>query len=128
VIQEPESIDYLSLEDLFEIAHGILGTALVRDVGLLAAAASRPQATAFGNDAYPRFHEKAAALLHSLARNHALVDGNKRLAWSATRIFCLMNGFDLVMSVDDAEAMVLGAASGDMDVPKIASQLYDALG
>ena len=56
---------------------------MVHDVGLLESALGRPRATVFGDDAYPDLHTKAAALLHSLARNHALVDGNKRLAWAA---------------------------------------------
>jgi len=77
----------------------------------------------FGTDAYPEFVEKAAALMHSLARNHALLDGNKRLAWAATRIFCLMNGRDLVLSVDEAEQMVLAVAAGDLDVPELAETL-----
>lgn len=59
---------------------------LVRDVGLLESDLARPQASAFGEDAHPELHVKAAALLESLARNHALIDGNKRLAWVATRL------------------------------------------
>jgi death-on-curing protein len=55
--------------------------------------------------------------------NHALVDGNRRLAWSATRIFCLLNGRDLAHSVDDAEDLTLNAASGHLDVPQIAAWL-----
>ncbi|HKX68616.1 MAG TPA: Fic family protein, partial [Intrasporangium sp.] len=98
-----EDLDYLSLEDLLEIATGVIDEVVVRDVGLLAAAAARPRVTVFGDDAYPAFEDKAAALLHSLVRNHALVDGNKRLAWSATRVFCLLNGRDLTYDVDDAE-------------------------
>ncbi|MGI8876122.1 MAG: Fic family protein [Egibacteraceae bacterium] len=54
----------------------------MRDAGALAAAAGRPRTTVFGDDAYPTFNEKVAALLRSLVRNHALVDGNKRLAWA----------------------------------------------
>ncbi|WP_155769446.1 Fic family protein [Mycobacterium asiaticum] len=50
-------------------------------LGLLESAVLRPQATTFGDDAYPTTHEKAAALLHSLTRNHPFVDGNKRTAW-----------------------------------------------
>jgi death-on-curing protein len=57
--------------------------------------------------------------MHSLARNHALVDGNKRLAWSATRVFCLLNGHDLSLTVDDAEQFVLAVARGDLDVADI---------
>jgi death-on-curing protein len=115
-----EHIDYLSVEDLFEIAAGIIDEVAVWDPGLLAAAAGRPQVTVFGDDAYPTFEGKAAALLHSLVRNHALVDGNKRLAWAATRVFCLVNGLDLTYTVDEAEALMLAAAAGSLDVPDIA--------
>src|SRR5262249_44729797 len=91
-----EPVDYLSIEDLLEIADGIVGSVQVRDRGLLASAADRPRTSAFGEDAYSSFAEKVAALMHSLARNHALVDGNKRLAWAAARVFCLLNDRDLV--------------------------------
>ena len=119
----PELVEYLSVDDLLEIAAGILPEVEIRDVGLLAAAASRPQSSVFGAEAYPSFDEKAAALLHSIARNHALVDGNKRLAWAAARVFYLMNGRDLAPSVDEAESMVVGAASGTLDVPELALRL-----
>ena len=112
-------IDYLSVEDLLEIAVAVIADVAIRDHGLLASAAGRPQTSAFGQDAYPTFARKASALMHSLARNHALVDGNKRLAWAATRAFCLLNGRDLEFTVDDAEAFVLAVARGDLDVPDI---------
>jgi death-on-curing protein len=116
-----EGIDYLSVEDLLEIATGVIEHVVVRDAGLLAAAAARPQITVFGDDAYSTFEDKAAALLHSLVSNHALVDGNKRLAWSAARIFCLLNGRDLTYTVDEAEDLMLSAASGQLDVPQISA-------
>ena len=116
-----EEIDYLSVEDLLEIAAGVVDSVVLRDAGLLAAAAGRPQVTVFGDDAYPTFEDKAAALLHSLVRNHALVDGNKRLAWSAARVFCLLNGRELTYTVDEAEDLMLSAAFGQVDVPQIAS-------
>lgn len=116
-------LDYLSVDDLLEIAEAILPTVEVRDVGLLAAAADRPRASAFGAEAYPSFAEKVAAVLHSVARNHALVDGNKRLAWSAARVFCLLNGHDLGLGVDEAEAMVVGAAAGSLDVAALAEHV-----
>lgn len=118
-----EEIDYLSVEDLLEIAAGVMHHVVVRDAGLLAAAVGRPQVTVFGDDAYPTFEDKAAALLHSLVRNHALVDGNKRLAWSAARVFCLLNGRELTYTVDEAEDLMLSAASGQVDVPQIAAWL-----
>lgn len=121
-------IDYLCVEDLLEIAAGVLDHVAVRDVGLLAAAAGRPRVTVFGDEAYPTFPDKAAALLHSLVRNHALVDGNKRLAWSATRIFCLLNDRDLIYTVDEAEDLMLTAAAGQLDVAEIADWLSAHLG
>jgi death-on-curing protein len=120
-------IDYLTVEDLLEIAVGVIGNVAIRDHGLLASAAGRPQSSAFGEDAYPTFAGKAAALMHSLARNHALVDGNKRLAWAATRAFCLLNSCDLAFTIDDAEQFVLDVARGDLDVPDITTVLKQHL-
>jgi death on curing protein len=114
-------VDFLTVDDLLEISAGILDEVAVRDAGLLAAAAGRPQMTVFGDDAYPAFQDKAAALLHSLVRNHPLVDGNKRLAWAATRVFCLLNGRDLVYTVDEAERFMVAAAEGTLDVPDMAT-------
>lgn len=119
----PSGVDYLSVDDLLEIAAGVLERVDVRDLGLLASAVARPASTVFGADAYPRFPEKLAALLHSLARNHPLLDGNKRLAWSAARVFCLMNGRDLRVPIDDAEAMMLSVAAGALDVLELAAML-----
>lgn len=116
-------VDYLSVEDLLEIAAGVIGDVVVRDVGLLASAVARPRTTLMGREAYETFAEKAASLLHSLARNHALVDGNKRLAWAATRAFCLLNDRDLKLAVDEAEAMVVGAATGSLDVEALAATI-----
>ena len=120
---ESEAVDYLTVDDLLEIATGVLLRVKVRDVGLLASAAARPAAAVFGAEAYPSFPEKVAALLHALARNHPLVDGNKRLAWSAARVFCLMNGRDLRFDVDEAEAIMLALASGALDVPDLTAAL-----
>lgn len=114
-------MERLTVDDLLEIAAGVLPEVMVRDAGLLASAAARPWTTVFGDDAYPELDTKAAALLHSLARNHPLVDGNKRLAWSSMKIFLILNGVELSYGVDDAEAMVVGVASGDLDVPDIAA-------
>lgn len=123
-----EETDYLSVEDLLDIAAGVMSEVAVRDPGLLAAAVARPSISVFGDDAYRSFQEKAAALLHSLVRNHALVDGNKRLAWSATRVFCLINGRDLIYTVDEAEELMLGAAAGRLDMPEISDWLEARLG
>ena len=121
------NIEYLTLDDLIEIGSALIQGFKVRDLGLLESAASRPQTTVYGEDAYITFVEKAAALMHSLARNHCLVDGNKRLAWSATRTFCILNGYDLKIDIDDAEKIVVGTAKGDFDVASLASKLSPGL-
>ena len=98
---------FLDLESLLHVATRTLGAdPVVRDHGLLESALARPRASAFGKDAYPSVHEKAAALMHSLARNHALVDGNRRLALAVTLAFCGMNGMRLTFTNDDAYDVV----------------------
>ena len=94
---------YLSLPELLHVAERTLGPDVaVRDHGLLESALARPKATAYGVDAYPDLVHKAAALLHSLARNHALVDGNKRLALAGTLAFLGVNGRRLTLTNDEA--------------------------
>ena len=111
--------DFLTTRDLLDIAAGILPKVQVRDAGLLESAAARPRITVFGDPAYPDLFSQAGALLHSLVR-HTLVDGDRRFAWSAARVFLLMNDVDLEYDVDDAEQMVLRAARGEDDVAVIA--------
>ena len=117
------SVEYLTVEDLLELTRR-LGAGPVRDLGLLDAAAARPQSSAFGTRAYPTHALKAAALLHSIVRNHALVDGNKRLAWLATVVFSELNGAPVELTDDEAFDLVMAAAAGDVDVEYIAAALY----
>jgi death-on-curing protein len=115
---------YLDLEDLLHVAGRTLSEIEVRDLGLLGAAVARPRASAFGQDAYASLHDKAAALLHSIARNHALVDGNKRLALAATIAFYGMNGQRLTFTNDEAYDLIVSVAAGALDdVGVIASPL-----
>ena len=124
-----ESVDYLDLDDLLSLARVLLGDPVpLRDVGLLEAAVARPRTTVFGDDAYPDLVTKAAALLQSIVKGHALVDGNKRLAWLATGVFLRTNGISVgTISNDDVVAFVEGVAAGDEDVGAIAERLRDLL-
>ena len=116
---------YLTLAELLYVAERTLGPDYaVRDYGLLEAAVARPQATVFGKDAYPDLDAKAAALLHSLARNYALIDGNKRLALAATIAFYGLNGRRLTLTNDAAYDLVMGVTAGELDpVDEIAAVL-----
>ena len=116
---------YLTLDELLVIAARVIdGDVALRDAGLLESAAARPQATVFGADAYPDLHSKSAALLISICKNHALVDGNKRLALAATIVMLGVNGWVLTMTNDEAYDLVIAVASGDVnDVPEVADRL-----
>ena len=114
--------EYLDLEDLLAFVRAReIGP--VRDLGLLDSATARPRSSAFGDDAYPTLDLKGAALLHSLARNHALVDGNKRVAWLATVVFLDINGYAPDITDDDAFALVIDVAEGKAEVEEIARRL-----
>jgi death on curing protein len=106
----------LTLPELLHVADRTLGPDhVVRDYGLLEAALARPQATVLGEDAYPTLDPKAAALLHSLARNHVLLDGNERLALAALITIYGLNGRRLTLTNDEASDLVMKVASGQLD-------------
>ena len=114
---------YLSLEDLLALAND-LGVGPVRDIGLLDAAAHRPQVELYGVQAYPDLDTKAAVLLESIVRNHALVDGNKRLGWLATVVFYGLNDVTLdAPDDDDAYELVMAVARSEPRVEDIAAAL-----
>jgi death-on-curing protein len=124
------AVEYLTPEDLVHLAALLLGDPPpVRDIGLLGAAAARPQTTVFGEDAYPDVWTKAASLLQSVVKNHPLVDGNKRLGWLATAVFLELNGVVAVRAAnDDVYGLVMRVGSGHESVDEIAMALRAAVG
>ena len=74
-------------------------------------------------DAYPEIDQKAAVLLESLVRNHALVDGNKRIGWLATVVFYGLNDIKLEAPDDDAHDLVVAIASGAIAYEESAAHL-----
>ncbi|MGI8880526.1 MAG: type II toxin-antitoxin system death-on-curing family toxin [Jatrophihabitans sp.] len=113
--------DYLNLEDVLRQVErmGFVG----RDEGLLASALARPQASAFGTDAYPDLFTKAAALCQSLDHNQSLVDGNKRTGWLATKVFLRLNGRRLTASADAGERFMLDLVAGHQELDLISDWL-----
>src|SRR5260370_32185180 len=107
---------WLSTDDVQRFNEHFVGPDMLRDFGLLDPAVVRPQATAFGEAASPTLHEKSAALLHSLARNHPFVDGNKRTAWAATAVFYEINGYTISVMVDPGQivGLVVDIAEGQL--------------
>jgi death-on-curing protein len=115
-------VEYLEFEDALGMIRS-LRIGPVRDLGLLDSAVNRPRSSAFGEDAYTTLDLKAAALLHSLTMNHALVDGNKRIAWLCTVVFCDLNGVAPRLSDDEAFQLVWDVASTQMELVEIAGRL-----
>ncbi|MCP3756278.1 type II toxin-antitoxin system death-on-curing family toxin [Streptomyces sp. TBY4] len=97
----------------------------LRAPGLLESAVHRPRARMFGASAYEDTYEQAAALLHGIATNHPLVDGNKRTAWLAAATFLALNGVDLGdADQDSAYDLVIDVAAGnEADIGRIAERL-----
>jgi death-on-curing protein len=118
-------VQYLTLEDLLQLTRD-LGAGPVRDVGLLESAVARPATDVFGQEAYPSLAAKAVALLHSIVRNHALVDGNKRLGWLATLVFLDLNGQQITLTHDQAFDLVMAVASGELDDVSAIAAGFDA--
>ncbi|ASF12135.1 hypothetical protein NBRGN_023_00150 [Nocardia brasiliensis NBRC 14402] len=121
-------VRYLDLEDVLEIASAATdGAAIVRDPGLLQAAVFRYRTTVFGEDAYPTVFDKAAALLESLARNHAFVDGNKRTAWTSAVVFLGINGHRVTLQnapLLETYPFVIAVATGELNsIDEIAIRL-----
>lgn len=115
--------EYLELDDVVWLCKDI-GVGPIRDLGLVSSAVARPATTLMGADAYPDLATKAAALLHSLVCNHALVDGNKRIGWHATVVFLGLNGARPALTQDQAFDLVMAVAGGELrDVPDIAARL-----
>jgi death-on-curing protein len=120
-----EPVEFLDVDDLIDLARTLLGDPPpIRDVGLLGSAAARPQMSVGGEDAYPDLRAKAAALLQSIVKDHALVDGNKRLGWLATAVFLDLNGANpLQAENDDVYELVMSVAAGDPALGEIAESV-----
>jgi death on curing protein len=117
-----EPVEYLTVDDLLDLARA-LGVGPVRDLGLLDSAAHRPQSEFMGQHAYVTLAAKAAALMHSVACNHALIDGNKRLALLSTVVSLRINGFELAQNDDEAFELTMAVAAGELDAAGIELRL-----
>ena len=120
-------MEYLTLNEVLLLHARLIqrtgGSRGVRDIGMLDSALSRPQATFDGVDLYPDLWSKAAALVHSLLRNHPFVDGNKRTALVAVGLFLELNDHRLIASNEEAVAFIQRMIAGQLEMEEIASWL-----
>ena len=120
-------MEYLTLEEVLLLHARLIqrtgGEGGVRDMGMLESALARPQAAFEGEDLYPGLWNKAAALMHSLVKNHPFVDGNKRTALTATCLFLELNGYTLAASNEEVLGSAKRAAVGEINVKSMAEWL-----
>ncbi len=110
---------YLELEDaLSQVAR--VGFH-VKDLGLLDSALARPRTSLFGEDAYPSLSLKAAALMHSVIKNHPMVDGNKRASWLLVNAFLYINGYLFEASTEEGLELTLGVATDKLNLEDAAT-------
>ena len=122
---------FLSLTEVLELHRLVLaqtgGSPSIRDLGMLQSALAQPQMTFGGAELYPALEEKAAALCLSLVSNHPFVDGNKRVGHAAMETFLVLNGWELQVTVDLAEQIMLSLASGNLSREKLVEWIKDHL-
>ena len=118
----------MTIDQVLEInAEMMGGRHALRDRALLESAVARPQASAFGVDAYPDLVSKAAALLHSLVLNHAFVDGNKRTAVLSTLVFVDLNGCEIRWDQQEALKFLLRLADHQLELDDVIAFLRDRM-
>ena len=100
--------EHLTVAEVYRMQHGLIelfgGIHGVRDKGAVEAAVFRPQ-TGY----YNSIEEEAAALMESLANNHGFLDGNKRIAFTATDVFLRRNGLYIEVEGSSAHAFIVGS-------------------
>jgi death on curing protein len=112
---------YLELEDALQQIAAV--GFHVKDLGLLDSALARPKTTLFGEDAYPTLELKAAAMVHSIIKNHAMVDGNKRTSWFMLSSFLYINGYFIEMTADEGMEFTLGIATDKLSLAEAAAMI-----
>jgi death-on-curing protein len=121
-------VRYLSLAEALAIAEAVTGIdaqvlARTPRINLLDSALHAPQTSFGGHDMYPEFIDQAAVLAVRISRNHPLLDGNKRLAWTCLTMFCALNGRQLHVPTEEAVTTMQSVAAGDLDEAGLAQWL-----
>ena len=101
------------------------GTDGVRDFGLLSSALNAPFQQFENTDLFPTIQQKAARLGYGLIKNHAFVDGNKRIGTHIMLIFLEINGISLEYTQKELYTMALDVASGILDTEEITKWILD---
>jgi death-on-curing protein len=114
-----EQVIYIH-ERIIDVAGGKQG---IRDYTVLHSGLERCKATFAGRDLFPATLEKAAALMHSLVKNHAFLDGNKRTAYAITVRFLEENGYEVKVSQQEIIDFCLAIDNHGWDLVEIVKWL-----
>lgn len=121
----PSKVRYLTANELYDINAEVTGgLPFLRDRFLLQSASQRPKMSLFGQPQFPTLHEKASALLESLAYHHLFADGNKRTAKRAVMLFLELNGWRVTWDEVEQQAFLLAVAQGQRSLEEITDWLY----
>ena len=122
---------FLTLGEVVALHRAILessgGASGIRDLGALESALAQPRASFGGADLHSSLPAKAAALGFSLVLNHAFVDGNKRVAHAAMEVFLILNGHEILATLDEQEQVMLDLAAGSVTREQFAKWLENHL-
>ena len=99
------------------------GSPEIRDEGLLESALNAPFQTFAGIELYPTIIDKAAQLEYSLIKNHAFVDGNKRIGTHVMLVFLMLNGIDVDYEDEELTRLILGVAAGEISSEQLLAWL-----
>lgn len=102
--------------NLIKATGGIDG---IRDEGMLDSALNSPFQSFGGKELYPSIPAKAAQLCFGLVKNHAMIDGNKRLGTHVMLVFLALNGYELIYSQKELSDIILALASGEIGAEQI---------
>jgi death on curing protein len=106
---------YLTLREVLTLHADLIassgGSGGLRDLGRLQSALAQPMVTFDGVELYADIEAKAGALAFAIIKGHPFIDGNKRIGHAAMEVFLVLNGFEIIASVDEQEAMILAVAS-----------------
>ncbi len=108
-----------------ELVHETGGEDGLRDEGLLDAALNAPFASFCGIDVYPSIQQKAARLCFGLVKNHAFIDGNKRIGAHVMLMFLALNGVELVYTQEELVQIILNIAAGSTTFDELLIWLLD---
>ena len=93
----------------------------IRDEGLLDSALERPFQSFGGEELYPSIQAKAARLCYGLVKNHAMIDGNKRIGAHTMLVFLAVNGYELRYTQKELVDLILDIADGKKEYGDILS-------